>query len=101
MTSTPTSFAEALEIEVRRALAGHGKCRIAIRKEKLKPADRGNVDLALDGQVTGTKISAAFKLLAEEGDLAVGDTTIKLHRTRKCSCYKPGGEFFDDGESKG
>jgi hypothetical protein len=95
MTSTPKSFAEALEIEVRRSKAGAGKCRIAIRKEKLKPADRGNVDLALDSQVSAPKITAAFKLLAKEGDLSVGQVTIKDHRTRKCSCYEPGGEFYE------
>jgi len=98
MTTTPKSFAEALEIEIRRSNAGSGMCRIAIRKEKLKPADRGAVDMALDSQVSGPKISAAFKLLAGTDDLAIGDVTIKAHRTRKCSCYKVGGDFYEEGQ---
>ena len=97
MTTTPKSFAEALEMEIRRTNASHGMCRIAIRKEKLKPTDRGAVDQALDSQVSGPKISAAFKLLAGSNDLAIGDVTIKTHRTRKCSCYQPGGEFYEEG----
>ena len=99
MTSTPKSFAEALEIEIRRSSAAHGMCRIAIRKAGLKPADRKAVDLALDGQVSGPKISAAFKLLAGTNDLSIGEVTIKNHRTRVCTCYEPGGDFYE--ESKG
>ena len=98
MTSTPKSFAEALEMEIRRSSSGSGMCRIAIRKAGLKPGDRGNVDLALDGQVSGPKISAAFKLLAQDGDLSIGEVTIKNHRTRTCSCYEPGGEFHEEGK---
>ncbi len=46
----------------------------------------------------GPKISAAFKLLAQDGDLSIGEVTIKNHRTRTCSCYEPGGEFHEEGK---
>ena len=72
-------------------------CRIAIRKAKLKPADREKVEQALASQVSAPKIGSAFKLIAEDGDVPVGLVTVKKHRTRICSCYKPGGEFHDKG----
>ncbi len=97
MTSTPKSFAEALEIEIRSTSAKNGLCRISIRKAKLKPADREKVDIALASQVSAPKIGAAFKLIANSGDVPVGLVTVKNHRTHVCSCYKPGGEFYEEG----
>ena len=97
--TTPKTFAEALEQEIQRSNASSGMCRIAIRKAKLKPADREKVEQALASQVSAGKITSAFKLISEEGDLAVGDTTIKNHRIRACSCYKAGGEFHE-GDAK-
>lgn len=97
MTDTPNSFAEALELEVRATHARDGMCRIAIRKVSLKPADREKVDEALASQVSAPKIGAAFKLIAENGEVPIGLVTVKKHRTQTCSCYKPGGDFYDGG----
>ncbi len=99
MTSTPKSFAEALEQEIQRSNASSGMCRIAIRKAKLKPADRTNVDQALASQVSAGKITSAFQLIADDGELAIGHTSIKNHRIRVCSCYKLGGELYEGDEA--
>ncbi len=95
MTNTPTSFAEAL---VTLTQTAGNSCRVAIRKAKLKPADRENVEQAFASQVSGSKITAAFKLIAEDGDLAIGEASVKHHRLETCSCYKPGGEFYAGDE---
>ncbi len=95
MTDTPKSFAEAL---ISLSNSSGGVCRISIRKAKLKPADRENVQQAFDSQVSAHKITAAFKLIAEDGDLAIGDASIKHHRLKTCSCYKKGGEFYEEGD---
>ena len=99
MTKPPTSFGEALEQEIQRANASGGMCRIAIRKAKLKPADREKVEQAIAAQVSAGKIGLAFKAIADEGDLPVGDTSIKNHRLHKCSCWKSGGEFYEGDEA--
>ena len=94
MTDTPKSFAEAL---ITLTQTAGNSCRIAIRKAKLKATDRGNVEQAFESQVSAGKITAAFKLIAEDGDLAIGESSVKHHRLKTCSCYKPGGEFYEEG----
>lgn len=84
----PTGFAEAFAIEVQRASATGGECRVAIRKEGMKPEDNAALDTALASNVSAKRISAAFSLISGPSDLAVGDTTIKNHRLKKCSCYR-------------
>ena len=95
MTDTPKSFAEAL-IAISNTSTG-GKCRVSIRKAKLKPADRDNVEQAFASQVSALKIIAAFKLIAEDGDLPIGEASVKHHRLETCTCYKVGGEFYEEG----
>jgi hypothetical protein len=95
----PSTFAEALEVEIQRSNASGGMCRIAIRKAKLKPTDREKVEQAVAAQVSAAKIGAAFKAIADEGDLPIGDGTVKKHRLHQCSCWLPGGEFYTGGDS--
>lgn len=95
----PTTFAEALQLEIQRSSAAGGMCRIAIRKEPLTKADREKVEQALSSQVSAGKIGAAFKAIADNGAMPIGEQSIKNHRLKQCSCWKPGGEFYTgDGE---